>query len=146
MSRNQRLGLLALAVVVAVGAFLIAKPGSDDKKPSATTSSSTTTKTTTSETAKPPATQRLAIKTNKPVGGVQSLKFKKGDRVRFEVSADSKQALHLHGYDISKEAKPGKPAVFTFTAANEGVFELESHTAEDEGLESLMAQVVVEPS
>ena len=32
MSRNQRLGLVALVVVVAVGAFVIANPGGDDTK------------------------------------------------------------------------------------------------------------------
>lgn len=149
MSRNQRLGLLALVVVVAVGAFLIAKPGSDDNKQSASTSSSSTTKTTkttTSEKEKAPATQSVVIKDNKPVGGVHSLKFTKGSQVRFEVSVDSPHTLHLHGYDIEKEAKPGKPAVFTFTAKNEGLFELESHTAEHEGLEPMMARIVIEPS
>jgi hypothetical protein len=146
VSRNQRLGLLALVVVVAVGAFLIAKPGSDDNKQSATTSSSATQTTTTSEKAKPPAAQGVVIRDNKPVGGVRSLKFTKGSRVRFEVSADSPQTLHLHGYDIEKDAKPGKPAVFIFTAKNEGLFELESHTAEHEGLEPVMARIVIEPS
>ena len=144
MSRNRRLGLLALVVVVAVGAFLIAKPGSDDSKQSATTSSSKTAAT--SDKAKAPTTQRVEIKSNKPVGGVHSLKFTKGSRVRFEVSVDSPHTLHLHGYNIEKEAKPGKPAVFTFTAKNEGLFELESHTAEHEGLEPMMARIVIVPS
>jgi hypothetical protein len=62
------------------------------------------------------------------------------------VSADTTNALHLHGYDIEKDAKPNQPAVFTFTAKNEGLFELESHTAEHKGLPALMARVVIEPS
>ena len=41
---------------------------------------------------------------------------------------------------------PGAPARFNFTADAEGVFELESHTAEDAGLEPLVARLVVNPS
>ena len=36
--------------------------------------------------------------------------------------------------------------MFKFKASNEGQFELESHTAEHEGLEPLMARIVIEPS
>jgi hypothetical protein len=132
MSRNQRLGLVALAVAVAVAAFIIVNPNSSPD--------STTTKKGQS------ATRHVAIKNYKPVGGVRSVKFAQGDQARLEVSVDSKQTLHLHGYDIEKDATPGKPAVFTFKAKNQGLFELESHTAEHKGLPALMARIVVEPS
>lgn len=140
MSRNQRLGLVALVVVVAIGAFVIAKPGSSDNKQKTSSSSQASGSKVTG------ASQRLAIKDYKPVGGVRSLKFTQGDQARFEVSVDSPHTLHLHGYDIEKDAKPGKPAVFTFKAKNQGLFELESHTAEHKGLPALMARIVVDPS
>jgi FtsP/CotA-like multicopper oxidase with cupredoxin domain len=133
MSRNMRLGLLALVVVIAVAAFVIAKPGSNDSASSSSPKGGT-------------AVQRLAIKNYKPVGGVRSLKFKQGDQVRLEVTVDSPNTLHLHGYDIEINAKPGKPAVFKFKAKNQGLFELESHTAEHKGLPAQMARVEIEPS
>jgi hypothetical protein len=148
MSRNQRLGLLALVVVVAVGAFIIAKPGgSDDSK----STSSTTASNSGDGKAAPaaptaPVVQKIQIKDGKPVGGVKGLKFKKGDDARIEVSVDKPHQLHLHGYDIEKEAKPSKPATFAFKADSEGEFELESHTNEHAGLEPVIAKVLVEPS
>lgn len=132
MSRNQRLGLVALVVVVAVGAFVIANPGGGGTKKA-------------SRTAAAPV-QKVQIKAGKPVGGVRGLKFTKGDDVRIQVSVDKPHVLHLHGYDIEKTATPKKPATFRFKATNEGQFELESHTNEHEGLEPVIARVLVEPS
>jgi len=143
MSSSQRLGLVALVVVVAVGAFIVVKPGSSDDMKSKT---STTTPKGGGASASTPTVQRVQIKAGKPVGGVRSLKFKKGDDARIEVSVDTPHLLHLHGYDIEKKATPSKPATFEFKADNEGEFELESHTNEDAGLEPAIARVLVEPS
>lgn len=132
MSRNQRLGLVALVVVVAVAAFVIFKPGGNDTKKA-------------SGTAAAPV-QKVQIKAGKPVGGVRGLKFTKGDDVQIQVSVDKPHLLHLHGYDIEKTATPKKPAMFKFKASSEGQFELESHTNEHEGLEPVIARVLVEPS
>ena len=57
--------------------------------------------------------------------------------MRIVVSSDVPDEIHLHGYDIEKEAAPGKPARFRFKADAEGAFELESHAAEDAGEEPL---------
>lgn len=152
MSRNQRLGLVALVIAVAVGAFLIAKPGSQDEQrqpttsPAGTTSTQTTTGNARATEPEQPPVARVVIKAGKPVGGVRSIQVKTGDQVRLEVSADSPQQLHLHGYDIERTAMPGKPASFRFKARAEGQFELESHSAEHAGLEPLMARLAVRPS
>ena len=65
--------------------------------------------------------------------------------MRLVVSSDGSDEIHLHGYDITRNAAPGKPARFRFKADIEGVFEIESHTAEDAGREPLIARLVVEP-
>ena len=65
--------------------------------------------------------------------------------MRLLVSSDGNDEIHLHGYDITRNAAPGKPARFRFKADVEGVFEIESHTAEDAGLEPLVGRLVVEP-
>ena len=153
MSRNQRIGLLVAAGVVVVVAIVVAVAGggSDDTSTAGGTSTTTTsTKTSTEqnhETAPAePAVHRIEIKGGKPVGGVQDIKVTKGDQVTIVVSADAEDDIHLHGYDIEKPVEPGKPATFRFTADIEGIFEIESHVAEDAGREPLMGKLTVEPS
>ncbi len=152
MSNRARAGLVALAVVVVAVAFVALRPGdsgnkSDDtgQKTSQTESTGAKGPTATAPSAPAPPLD-VTLKGGAPVGGVKSLKVKKGDMVRLQVRTDEKvDQLHLHGYDIEKEARASKPANFAFKASIEGVFELESHTAEHAGRESLMARLVVEP-
>jgi hypothetical protein len=74
------------------------------------------------------------------IGGEGRVEAKKGDQVRIEIAVDAPQEFHLHGYELSKNATPDKPAVFQFQAKLEGVFELESHLSE-----AVIVNVVVEP-
>jgi FtsP/CotA-like multicopper oxidase with cupredoxin domain len=155
MSRNQRIVLVVGALVVAVVAFIVAQPGDDDD--STPSSSATQTQTTADdatdtatetqpeEPAEPPVT-RISVKGGVIAGDVKSIEVAKGDTVRIVVSSDVEDEIHLHGYDIEKEAGPGKPARFEFKADVEGAFELESHVAEDAGEEPLLARLLVGPS
>lgn len=79
-------------------------------------------------------------------GGVQEIEVTAGEVVTLVVTSDSPDDIHLHGYDIEREAGPGEPARFRFKADIEGAFEIESHVAEDAGLEPLIANLLVEPS
>jgi FtsP/CotA-like multicopper oxidase with cupredoxin domain len=156
MTRNQRIGLIVAAVLVAVIAFVIASPGGDDEgdnaaQTTATTETRTGTGTETEAETEPPGTQkpeaaRIRILGGEVVGGPAEIKVKNGDTVVILVSADAPDDIHLHGYDIEKEAGPGKPARFKFKADVEGAFELESHVAEDAGEEPLLARLLVGPS
>ncbi len=80
------------------------------------------------------------------VGGPKTVELAKGDAVRLVVAADAPDEIHVHGYDITKNAGPGAPARFVFRADLEGVFEVESHVAEDAGRNPLVARLVVNPS
>jgi plastocyanin len=157
----QRTSTGALALVLTTG-VLAACGGSDSTgtstaapaaattavattAPAATTSAAATT--TEAATTAAPATAAaeagvLTIKVvdEQPVGGVAKLKVGKGDRIRFVVESDSKQEVHLHGYDIAKDAAPGAPAEFDVKATIEGVFEAE---LEDPGVQIL--KLTVEP-
>ncbi len=157
MSRNQRIGLIVAAVVVAVLAFVIASPGGDDEADTASqtiaTTGAETTKTgtdTTTETeaAAPPEPEatRIDIRGGAVAGGPAEIRAKNGDTVVIVVSADAPDDIHLHGYDIEKPVEPGKPATFRFKADLEGEFELESHVAEDAGRDPLVGTLIVEPS
>ena len=153
MSRSQRLGLLALAVAVAVAAFLIVGTGGDDDEEATTTTSPAAdtaqdAPTGTAPSAPPPpepTVERVRLKDFVPVGGVKRIEAAKGDTVRFVVSADAADEIHLHGYDLYRDTAPGKPARFGFKANIEGVFDIESHEAEHSGKDALIAKLVVEP-
>jgi hypothetical protein len=162
MSRNQRIGLIVAALVVAVVAFVIARSGgdSDDEQQAAQTTTAqtetgsdqddgATTEETQTEAEPPPPkpeVTRIQIRGGTVVGGSKRIEAPTGDQVRIVIASDAPDELHLHGYDITREAGPGQPARFQFKANLEGVFELESHTAEDAGMDPLVAELVVQPS
>jgi FtsP/CotA-like multicopper oxidase with cupredoxin domain len=162
MSRSQRISLVVAALAVAVVAFLIARPGGDDEpdRSAATTPAQPQTETGTGEDSaepqpttetEPPArpmpkATRIQIEGGTVVGGAKTIEVSKGDTVRIVVNSDAPDEIHLHGYDIEHNAAPGRPARFRFEANAEGAFEMESHTAEDAGLDPLVARLVVAPS
>jgi len=138
MSRAQRLALVAAAIVVAVVAFVIVSSGGDDSNGGGGRTSAAG--------GGSPTVARIEIQGDSVQGGARTIRVDKGEPVRIVVSADKPNAIHLHGYDIEKEATPKKPARFAFTADAEGVFELESHTFEDAGLDAVLGKLVVGPS
>jgi FtsP/CotA-like multicopper oxidase with cupredoxin domain len=162
MSRNQRIALVLAAVAVAVLAFVIAQPGDDDDggEQAATTPAQTETgggsgdggapapAETEEEPPAPPEPEvaRIRMRDGSVVGGANDIEVTRGDTVRIVVTSDAPDEIHLHGYDITRAPAPGKPARFQFRADAEGAFEIESHVAEDAGLDPLVARLVVEPS
>jgi FtsP/CotA-like multicopper oxidase with cupredoxin domain len=159
MSRNQRIMLVVGALAVAVIAFVIASPGSDDDNEQAAQTTTTQTETDTqtetgaetqteTEPAPPPeiSVTRIRIQDGQVVGGAKTIEVTKGEPVRLVVAADAPDDIHVHGYDIEKSVEPGAPARFNFKANLEGVFEVESHVAEDAGRDPLVARLVVNPS
>jgi hypothetical protein len=150
MSRNQRIMLVIAALAVAAVAFVIASPGSDDEDGDQAAETTATQTQTEVETSPPepqaPSVTRLQIQGGEVVGGAPSIEVEQGEPVRIVVAADAPDEIHLHGYDLTREAAPGAPARFNFTADLEGVFEIESHTAEDAGLDPLVARLLVNPS
>jgi FtsP/CotA-like multicopper oxidase with cupredoxin domain len=161
MSRNQRIALVVGAIAIAVVAFVIAQPGDDedDGERAATTPAQTETgggasggatapAETEEEPPPPPEPEvtRLRIRDGAVVGGPRDIEVERGDTVRIVVAADAPDEIHLHGYDITRNAAPGQPARFRFRANAEGAFEIESHVAEDAGRDPLVARLVVEPS
>jgi hypothetical protein len=150
MTRNQRIGLIVAALVVAVLAFVIASPGGDDEGDTAAQTTTTTTGAggqTNAEEPAPPAPEvtRIQIRGGEVVGGPAEIHAKKGDTLVIVVSADAPDEVHLHGYDIEKEVAPGQAVRFQFKANLEGEFEIESHKAEDAGRNPLLGTLIVEP-
>jgi hypothetical protein len=157
MTRGQRIGLIAAAVIVAVVAFLIIKPGddngsSDSSKPAGTQTTQPASPTTpdktdtspggTGTTTNPaePEIPPIEIKNGKPVAGVEKFQFKKGDTIVFAVKSDEKHEVHFHGYDIAKDVPAGGTVVFKVPAKIEGIFEVEI-----EDTKTQIAEVKVTP-
>ncbi|WP_445149345.1 hypothetical protein [Baekduia sp. Peel2402] len=163
MSSRARIGIVVGAVVVLVVAFIVASGGGDDdndKTSASTTQQTATAPTSTDETStdmsggtsivktttaatKPaePAIPVVTVKNAKPVGGIQKIKFTKGDTIEFKVVSDTTDEIHFHGYDIGQDVKAGGSTTFKTKATIEGRFvvELEDH-------EQQIAEVEVDPS
>jgi FtsP/CotA-like multicopper oxidase with cupredoxin domain len=150
MSSSARIGILVATVVVLVLGFIVLSPGDDDEPkstaaPTATTAAPPPAGTTTvaPEPEKPAAPKYtpVVVRDGKPVGGVQKIEVKNGDRVRLQVSSpDTSDEIHIHGYDLMKDLKAGGRIRFAFTANADGIFEIE---LEDAGVQ--IAELVVEP-
>jgi FtsP/CotA-like multicopper oxidase with cupredoxin domain len=141
MSKAQRAAILGLAVLVAIVAFLVLRPGGDEDDDAdrgnptaqqAPTTTGETPPTTTEPTPeaqpKEPEVPLIRVKGGRAVGGVETIEAERGDTVRFRVQTETPQEVHLHGYDLTEEATSGKPAEFRFKANETGIFELEIHS------------------
>jgi hypothetical protein len=155
-SRMKALVAVAAVVVLAV-AFALLQPGDDEPTTAAQTvatpeapatveaspveEDTTTTATATAPAAPPqPAATRIRVRAGEPVGGVETIEVERGDRVRFTVSSDQPDEVHVHGYDLERPVAPGAPARFSFTADADGIFEVELH-----GSHAQIASLEVQP-
>ena len=132
MERGQRIGLIGAALVVAAVAFILLQPSdNDDDTESGTTTTQQTLggePTATVPAPEPkPEFERIEIAGGGVEGGERRITVSKGDVARIEVRADVADEIHLHGYDITKDVAPGKPARFRVEADAEGIFEIEAH-------------------
>jgi hypothetical protein len=87
-----------------------------------------------------PEVTTIRVRNGRPVGGVKELEVDKGDVVRFQVTADVSEEVHVHGYDLFEDVRPGRPARFRFEADIDGIFEIEL-----EGTHTHIAELRVEP-
>ncbi|HEX3240318.1 MAG TPA: hypothetical protein VHR18_09305 [Solirubrobacterales bacterium] len=73
------------------------------------------------ETASVPT---IVVKNGEPVGGIKDLEYSSGEQIRFKVSGDEAEEIHVHGYDLMEEIPAGGGTVeFDFPAEIEGIFE-----------------------
>jgi len=72
----------------------------------------------------------IVVRNGEPVGGVQELEYSAGDEIRFRVSSNRADEVHVHGYDVEKAIPAGGSATLSFPAEIEGIFEVELHESE----------------
>jgi plastocyanin len=155
MSNAQRAALAAAALAVLVIGFAIASSsgGSDDKATRQIPTTATTGRSngaangsakprtpTTTAPARPPAGARIAVRGGRPVGGIETITVHKGDAVRFVVSSDVAEEVHVHGYDLHGDVHAGGKVRFSFKASIEGIFEVELEQRSEQ-----IAKLVVRP-
>jgi hypothetical protein len=69
----------------------------------------------------------LRIENGRLPESMRRIRVKQNDVVRLEWRTDKPMNVHLHGYDIEKEIKPGAVTEMTFTARATGRFVVEPH-------------------
>jgi heme/copper-type cytochrome/quinol oxidase subunit 2 len=128
MTTNRRIALLAGVIVIAIVAFIALKPSDNKKKTTAATTTPGTSQPAKPAKPVPPPVTQIVVKNAKPVGGIKTITVNKGDQVRFTVSSDVSDEIHVHGYDFMKDVKAGGKVSFSFPAKIDGEFvgELES--------------------
>jgi len=67
----------------------------------------------------------IRVEGGRPVGGMQRLSAKQGDRITLHLRSDVVDVVHLHGYNITRPVAPGAPAELRFVAETVGRFEFE---------------------
>lgn len=120
MSRNARIGVLAGAVVVIVAALVIVLATSGGSSAPDTATASIT-----------------VDRIGRAAGGPKHITVKKGGSVDLTVTTAIADEVHVHGYDLEKEAEAGKPVTFRFEADLDGVFEVEVHKPTDNQIAEL---------
>jgi hypothetical protein len=124
VTRSQRLSFFAIAAVVAVVAIvviIVAGGGSSNDNGNSGSA----------------ASGRVPVLTQ---GKVTKLNYTQGDQVTFKVRLNHADEVHLHGYNIEKEAQADKPVMFSFKATINGIFEIELHHADVQ-----IGQLTVQP-
>jgi hypothetical protein len=72
-------------------------------------------------------TYALTIANGRVPDNMRLIRVKQNDVVKLEWRTDKPLTVHLHGYDIEQELKPGPVTEMTFTARATGRFTVEPH-------------------
>jgi hypothetical protein len=72
-------------------------------------------------------TYTLAVANGHLPENMRLIRVKQNDVVKLEWSTDKPITVHLHGYDIEKEVKPGAVTEMNFVARATGRFTVEPH-------------------
>jgi len=82
----------------------------------------------------------IVVRGGEPVDGIAELAVSAGEDVRFRVTSDEAEEIHVHGYDLAQRVPAGGTVEFDFPADLEGIYEVEL-----EELAVQIAELRVEP-
>jgi hypothetical protein len=123
------IALVALAVVLFV---VLSDDGDGGGKPAAATQQPVETPNGKapqgdSEPPSPPPIPTVAVRGGEPVGGVLTLEYTSGDRIRFRIRSDEAGEVHVHGYELTEPIAAGASTTLAFPADLQGGYEVELH-------------------
>jgi FtsP/CotA-like multicopper oxidase with cupredoxin domain len=72
----------------------------------------------------------LIVRGGRLASGSSVIQVREGDRVRLELTTDTSDELHVHGYDLHLKTRSGELVSLNFVAKRTGRFALELHRAE----------------
>lgn len=72
----------------------------------------------------------LRIAARKPEGGVRTARVVRGEPLIIRIRSDEKLAVHVHGYDVRADVKPGATASLALVARHTGRFPVTAHLDE----------------
>ena len=78
-------------------------------------------------------TIEVRIENRHVAADMRTIRITEGETVELRWTSDEAVELHLHGYDLKAEARPGAPAVMTFEAYAAGRFPVTNHGWGDGG-------------
>jgi len=157
VSNASRIGIVIAALVLAVAAFFVFRPGSttprDDPVRSEAPGGGGDDKTQGGERdsggggaaeerppARPEGEEMIRVAGGAPAGEPKTVSVESGDTVRLAFRSDAAGVVHIHGYDRYVDLKAGRTVRTRFPAAIEGIFEIEEH-----GSGALLGKLRVEP-
>jgi hypothetical protein len=137
-SPGGKAATVGVAVALLVVLFLVLQGGDDDDEPTTppateqTADGQASNGSASGDSSEPepqpepkPEIPTIVVRGGEPVGGVAELTFDKGDRIRFAVTSDVADHVHLHGYDVFEDIEAGGRVMFDVPATIDGVFEVE---------------------
>jgi hypothetical protein len=144
--QHARKGIALLLTLVAVAGLVACGDDSDDTTTGSTPTEAPADGNGASKDGKQstgggqPAVTTIIVRNGEPVGGMVELEYDAGEQIRFRVSSDKADEVHVHGYDVAQEVQAGRIATLSFPADIEGIFEVELH-----GSEKQIAELRVNP-
>jgi len=76
------------------------------------------------------AIHQFRIEHGRRVAGPDRIEVRGGDSVTLRITSDAADEVHVHGYDLHAELRPGVPAVLAFKADRSGRFDVELHKSD----------------
>ena len=140
MRRLRTYVIVAGGALAAVLLFLVLRPDDGEREPAATARAATGRTVTPRRTTTPRPTTtprraaararravavRVRVRRGRVLGGIRRTSVTRGRRVVLTVSADVRDEVHVHGYDLKRDVAPGAPARVAFGARLAGRFEIE---------------------
>jgi len=145
----RRISLIAASLGLILSLFFALRDDGNEQGTLATTVATTTIVDEPPEIEEPPPTTttagvgreiRIDVVNGQPSGGIVRKAFDRGDSIEVVVRSDVADHIHVHGYDLTADVAPGRPARIAFEATIPGRFEVE---LEDRGVQ--IADLEVRP-